>query len=288
MTAAHPTPGPQPTPPAPADMPSAGASGAVQATTLKFSAAAHRYWLDGRPIPGVTGLLGKGLPKPAIPYWAAKSVAEYVIANPQAVDTLREMGDGPAIAALKQVPWQQRDEAAVRGTDVHALADRVIHGHDVDVPDHLIDHVTGYARWLDEFDVVAIATERPVASRKWWYAGTFDGIVRMDRGPWAGRTVGLDIKTSKGVYGETALQIAAYMRAEFFVDVDNNEQPLPDVDCTAVVHVTDAGSVMYPLAHDRDEIDAQFTLFNHIAYVAKRTDDIKAYVGRPMHIEEVA
>ena len=33
--------------------------------SLKFSERAHKYWLDGRPVPGVTTLIGKGLPKPA-------------------------------------------------------------------------------------------------------------------------------------------------------------------------------------------------------------------------------
>lgn len=256
--------------------------------TLKFSEAAHRYWLDGKPIPGVTTLLGKGLPKPAIPYWSARTVAEYVIRNPEAVEQLRTMGEGPAVAALKQIPWQKRDDAAVRGTSVHALADQLIHGAEVQVPEHLTDHVEGYAHWLDEFDVTAVLTERPVASRKWWYAGTFDGIVKIGRGSWAGRTVGLDLKTSSGVYGETALQIAAYMCADFYLSSDDHEEEIPEVDCTAVVHVTDAGTQMHPLAKNRAEIAEHFKLFTHIAYVAKRADAIKGYVGEPMQIEEVA
>ena len=33
---------------------------------LRFSEATHRYWLDGKPVPGVTGIIGV-LDKPAIP-----------------------------------------------------------------------------------------------------------------------------------------------------------------------------------------------------------------------------
>jgi hypothetical protein len=29
------------------------------------------------------------------------------------------------VAALKEIPWQKRDEAAIRGTDVHALAEPI-------------------------------------------------------------------------------------------------------------------------------------------------------------------
>jgi hypothetical protein len=253
--------------------------------SLKFSPNGHKYWLDGRPIPGVTTLLGKGLPKPAIPYWAAKSVAEYVIRNPAGVEQLRTMGEGPAIAALKQVPWQARDTAAVRGTDVHALAERVIHGEEVEVPDHLAGYVTGYTDWLEKFNIQPLLTERPVASRKWWYAGTFDSIVTFGDGPWAGMTVLADIKTSTGVYGETALQCAGYAMADFYLSVDGVETPLPDIDATGVAHVTDAGTQFYPLSPNREHLAKAYKLFQHIQFVAKQTDWIKNIIGEPMEIE---
>src|SRR5690349_3999787 len=192
-----------------------GAGCAGGPMSLRFVEKSHAYYLDGKRITGVTTILGKGLPKPAIPYWSAKMVAEYVIRNPEGVEQLRAMGEGPAIAALKQIPWQKRDDAAVRGTDVHALAEQIIHGESAEVPDHLVGHVEGYVRWLEAFDVQPLLTEQPVASRKWRYGGKFDAIVTIGRGRWAGRTPLLDWKTSSGVYGETALQTAAYACAEF-------------------------------------------------------------------------
>jgi hypothetical protein len=238
--------------------------------------------LDRRPIPGVTTLLGKGLPKPAIPYWAAKSVAEYVVDNPEKIADLVAMGRGPAVAALKGVPWEKRDQAAVRGTDVHDLAEQLAHGQEVDVPEHLVGHVEGYAHWLDAFDVEALHTEVPVASRKWWYAGKFDLICRIGRGPWAGYAVLADNKTSKGVYGETALQTAAYASAEFMAPDADTEIELPAIEATGVIHVTEAGSQFYPLADSPERIAEHFKIFQHIAYVAKRTDDIKGFIGEPM------
>ena len=41
----------------------------------------HKYVLDGQPVKGVTTLIGSGMPKPALPYWSAKLVAEYVYDN---------------------------------------------------------------------------------------------------------------------------------------------------------------------------------------------------------------
>lgn len=250
--------------------------------TLKFFEKAHKYKLDGKPVQGVTTLLRDGLPKPALVYWSAKSVAEYVIDNPDGVEALRLMGRGPAVAALKGVPWQKRDEAAIRGTDVHGLAELIIHGEQVDVPEHLVDAVEHYVKWLDAFDVEPLHTELPVASRKWDYAGKFDAIVRIGRGPWAGRIALLDWKSSAGVYGETALQTAAYACAEFMAPAPDDERPLPDIDCTGVVHVTPDASELHPLADGTDQIAEHFKVFTHIAYVAKRSAWIKDLVGDAM------
>lgn len=250
--------------------------------SLKFNDRVHRYWLDGKPVPGVTTLIGKGLPKPALPYWSAKSVAEYVMDNPEGVDALRSMGRDPAVAALKQIPWQKRDEAAVRGTDVHRFAEELVHGREVEVPEHLEGYVTGYARFLDEFAVRGILTERAVASRKWWYAGTFDLIAEIDGVVW-----GLDNKTSKAIYGETALQVAAYMTAEFYIGDGgpDDEQPIPKVERIGALHVTDDGTQLYPLGEAAD-IEKAAGIFHHIAYVANSTDWIKARVGEPLAAPE--
>jgi hypothetical protein len=236
---------------------------------------------------GATTLLGKGLPKPALKYWSAKLVAEYVVRNPDEVERLRGMGDGPAIAALKAIPWQARDEAAVRGTDVHRIAEQVIRGEVVDVPTHLAGYVAGYVDWLEAFDVRPVLTERKVASRQWQYCGAFDAIVTFGCGPWAGRTALIDLKTAKAIYGETGLQTAAYALADWYVGDDDTEVPLPYVDCTGAAHVTDAGTQFYPFANSRDEIVAAHKVFTHIAYVAKQVEWIEKLVGAPMELDDV-
>ena len=244
--------------------------------TIKFNEKVHRYWVDGKQIPGVTTLLGKGLPKPALPYWSAKMVAEYVAANPDEIETLRGMGEGPMVAALKGIPWQKRDEAAVRGTDVHALAELLVHGAEVEVPEHLVDHVTGYSRWLDAFGVVPILTERSVANRALWYAGRFDLIADMGGCRWM-----LDVKTSKGVYGETAMQTDAYRNAEVYVEDDDpdTELPMPEgIERLGVIHVTEGGTALYPLQSDGEP----FRVFKHVAYLAKKRDAIDAFINEPI------
>lgn len=239
---------------------------------LKFYPASHRYKLDGAWVPGVTTLIGKGLPKPALPYWAAKTVAEWVADQPDLAETLTRMGGrGPAVAFLKELPWQKRDEAAVRGTDVHALAERIVHGEEVEVPPHLAGHVQGYVDWLDATGLDAILTERPVASRQWGYAGTFDLIAGMPDGVWL-----LDIKTSSGVYGSTALQLAAYAHAEFYLDQDGAEQPLPAIDRYGVLHVTECGTTLHALPEHLN--DDAWSDFRHVAWIGRRAKTIDNYL----------
>lgn len=256
--------------------------------SLAFYPKSHRYRLDGDWVPGVTTLIGKGLPKPALPYWAARTVAEWVVGNPDLTEEIKRLGGGrPAVAFLKELPWQKRDEAAVRGTDIHALAERLAHGEEVEVPEHLAGYVQGYVDWLDATGFRPIVTEKACASRKWAYAGTMDAIGVFGAGPLDGQTVLLDWKTSNGVYGETALQTAAYARAEFYLDGDE-EKPMLDIDALGVAHIQEGLTEFYILASTPDEIDEAFKIFTHIAYVAKRADWIKNRVTTPVEVGEVA
>lgn len=234
---------------------------------LVFNEATHKYRLDGKPVPSVTGLIGKGLPKDALVYWSAKAVAEYVADNADAVDGLRDMGREPMVQALKSVPWEARNKAAVRGTEIHALAEHVVHGEPVDVPGDLAGFVKGYADFLDRFGVDPILTECSVGHRSLWYAGRFDLIANMAGAVWM-----LDIKTSTSVYGETALQLAAYAGAEFFVydDDPDAEEPLPQCERFGVLHVTEYGTSLYPMRPAWDDWTA-------VLKVAKRRKDIEAH-----------
>jgi hypothetical protein len=237
----------------------------------------HTYALDGAKVTGVTTILNGGLPKPQLVAWAARSVAEYVADNPDQVKGLYDMGREPMISALKATPYQSRDDAAARGTHVHALAESLLHGQSIDVPDYVAGHVKGYVDFIDRLALIPVLTEKPVASRTWWYAGTFDAIADIGAGPLKGKRLLLDWKTSKGVYGETALQLAAYANAEFYVDDDEQETAVPEVDGLAVVHITETGTDLYEVA---DPASA-WTAFKHVAWLATQMDSIKAQITEP-------
>ena len=231
----------------------------------------HKYVLDDKPVLGITTLLSKGIPKPALPRWAARSAAEFVADN---LAVLNQLPDRESIiATVGQSPWSERDRAAVRGTDIHALADKLIHGQPVDVPEDLQGPVDGYVRFLDAWKLQPLLTERPVASRQWWMAGTFDAIFKLPNG----ETLLADWKTSKGVYGDSALQVAAYANCEFYLDDNDTEQPMPEVDGLAIVHITPTGTDLYRVADPA----AAWKDFLHAAWTAKAEDRIKQQLGDP-------
>jgi hypothetical protein len=207
---------------------------------LKFYEASHRYKLDGQWVPGVTTILGV-LDKPALPKWAAASVAEYVADNREAVEHLYAAGRGPMVAALKAIPWQKRDDAADRGTRLHDIADQIVRGKDVDVPDHLIPVVENVLKFMDDYDIEPQLVEVPVGSRQGKYGGKLDLIA--NDAIW-------DYKSTKRIYETTALQNAAYAFAEFHGE-DGGEKPLPLVKASYGVHIRPDGYDVYPLEFGR-------------------------------------
>lgn len=257
---------------------------------LVFYPSSHRYKLDGKWVQGVTTILGGAMPKPALTKWASKSVAEYVANNRDAVEHLYGMGAGPMIAALKDVPWQQRDEAANRGTEVHDYAERIVKGEEVDVPEVLVGHVESAIAFLEEWDIRPVLVEAVVGSREHQYAGKLDLVADSRRAP---RAI-YDYKTSKsGIYGETAMQLVAYGMAEFHGE-NGNEHPMAELGIEAAfgVHIRADGYDVYPLQYG-PEIYAEFVTLVEASRINSRVagdwrQPGSGYVGLAIQPEESA
>lgn len=259
---------------------------------LVFNERAHRYRMDGKHVTGVTTILGGGIPKPALIRWAPKVVAEWV-ANPEnrsELDSLLYGSTTDAIKFLAGLPNQLRDDAAERGTEVHDLAEQLNLTGEVNAPDDLLGFITGYLDFMDTWQITPVLAENIAGNREHWYSGKFDLIATS---PYlaGGRPVMIDLKTSKGVYLETALQCAAYARAEFYMDADGKETLFPELAATYVAHVTPMdrdglnaryegrplGTSLYQLSGSPAEIDEHFQQFLHAKAVfedAKARDKV--------------
>src|SRR5690606_18036550 len=159
----------------------------------------YRHPVTGEDVPSVTNVIWV-LDKPALPRWAAKVVAEqaWLLRG-----TLDELGRDEAVDVLKGAPWRKSTRAADRGTTIHDYLHARAQGVE---PPELEGDAARYQKaadqFLDDYQPEFLYTEATVFGDG--YAGTFDFMAVID-----GVTVLGDYKTSKDLYPEIALQLAA-------------------------------------------------------------------------------
>lgn len=236
----------------------------------------HKYELDGLACPGVTTLINGGVPKPALMHWAARVVAQHVYdLDDDTVLAMKHRSPQATVNTWKAVPFQQRDQAAVQGTEVHGYAERLVRGWDVDVPLHLGGYVQACVDFMNSWRVAPVVVEGMVGSRKHQYCGTVDLIADLPDG----RRALIDYKTAKsGIWPEAALQLAAYRHAEFVV-IDGEEVPLSQlgISCAYAVWVKDGSYEVRPLQTGPDVFD----VFLAASTTATATKTMRSWVGEP-------
>jgi hypothetical protein len=237
------------------------------------TAKGHYYKDETGRVAGVTTEMSNGVPKPALINWAANTTADYAINN---WDALADMPPAQRLKTLQGARYAEKDAAANRGTQVHRIAEQLIAGKEVPIPDELAGHAESYVRFLDEFAVTAVAVEFTVYSPKHRYAGTGDLIADITH-PDLGRIRALlDVKTNRsGIYGETALQLAAYRYAEIYVTDDGTEIDPYEVEFTGAIHVRGDGYSLIPVTAGPE----QFRSFLYVQQVARFVTESRDLVG---------
>lgn len=140
---------------------------------------------------------------------------------------------------LRAAATAERDRAATLGTAVH---DAAATGRSVgEVDESLRPRLAQYLQWLEASGAEILASEFQLWSPSVGYAGTADLLVRLRDG----RIYLVDLKTGKGVYRDHALQLMAYLMADFVgsdgvVDEDVTTL-LHQASGMAVLHLADAG-----------------------------------------------
>ncbi len=109
----------------------------------------------------------------------------------------------------------------------------------------------GYARFLDDFQPEFVEVEQTVVNHTVGYAGTTDAIVKI------GNTLlSADIKTSKTVRGDYALQGVAVCRAEQLLDDDGTVREMPELTGAFIIHLPEAGGYQaVPLKTGEEEFE---------------------------------
>lgn len=241
----------------------------------------------GAKVDGVTTIGSNGMPKPALLNWAGEATAEY------AVDNWDELAKLPLTERLKKIKggrYEKRDAAANKGTAVHTMAERLVAGEKVTVPDALVGYVDACVKFLDEFDVRPVHVEAVVYSETNRHVGTTDIIADVllpDMPEYAhiprdddgySRLLG-DWKTSKyGIFGDVALQLAPYRFSEFLILPDGTVIEMPAVDFCAGIHLTPTGYSFVPLRCDEEV----YRDFLYVKEVARVVDGLRDLVGEPI------
>lgn len=209
----------------------------------------HLYYFNGAgPWPGVTTVTDV-LDKPALTRWKREQVARGAIRNAERLITDRDAGDEAAaiayLLALRDEGMNGRD----RGSRIHATLEAVLRRESPEVDPRDAPAVNGARTWLNETGVQPLEVEAFLIHETIGYGGTCDLIAEI-----AGEIWLLDWKTSKSVawangkvYDEMRLQLAAYANAEFIARPgDPVRHPVPVIERFGIVHVTDAGTRLYP------------------------------------------
>lgn len=247
----------------------------------------HIYaWNNGRivreSIPSVTNIIKLIDKSGPLVGWAKRETASCAVRNLDALLAMREAG-GPdaAINWLKTIPDYIRDRAADRGSAIHRIAEQIVRGQKPEIPEELAAHVSAYYEFLREWSPRFLAVEQMVCSLEHGYAGTFDGLAMIGNERWL-----LDIKTSTGVYSETALQLAAYGGADFIGHPGNpHKYRIPPIARFGVIHVVPGGAELVPYAVDHDT----FAAFLDTRRVWHWTQgQAKSVIGQALHREDVA
>lgn len=237
------------------------------------------YWTTPAGVtvlPSVTTILKAVDKSGPLIGWAKRVTAEAAIDNWQELPKWIDLsGRDGAVQMLTKVATVKRDRAANAGSEVHALAEAIARGQDVPVDEELAPYVAAYRTWLADWQPEFLAAEEMVFSLTHGYAGTLDLIVRE-----AGEVWLLDIKTSKGTYAETAMQLAAYGRADWFGRPGVAKKfRIPAIDEYGVLHLTQTGYEVIPY----DVTDAEFAAFLAFKGGAEwLTGRAKTVMGQPI------
>jgi hypothetical protein len=180
----------------------------------------HYYYADAegkKKYTGVSTVLNSVYAKPWLLKWAANMAVEYIKENriPFETDKITNLvcTTDELLELAKSAYTKKAQVAADFGTDAHAEAEKVIKnaienkGGKVDALDlaHDSPQVRNFVKWAIEKDAVFLESEKRMANKELFLAGTCDFVCII-----GGQTMLGDFKTSNSFSPSYHLQTAAY------------------------------------------------------------------------------
>lgn len=159
--------------------------------------------------PGVTTVLGAAIPKPALLPWSLKVMGENVKKELMDLkEPLNEKSIDRIVAAGKQIYKKVASDAANVGTRAHKAIDDIIKGQEPVIEDDIKPCVEAFKSWYASSGIKIELGDSKIGSKLFSYGGSLDMLAFRGND-----AILIDLKTSKGIYPEMGLQIAAYCKA---------------------------------------------------------------------------
>ncbi len=185
--------------------------------TIEFNEASHRYKLNGKPCVGVTTFIKSGyITNPGLISWQKGQALEYLW-NAIANRPVEQEEKAELFKAAKLADRAKSQEAADVGSLIHEfcflfettgetqkLLER-IKSLPKEPQMKILNGIDRFNDWRRTVSDELVAAESLVASPTYMYCGKFDKLAMRD-----GKLILSDYKSSKAIYMEMFVQLAAY------------------------------------------------------------------------------
>lgn len=182
---------------------------------LEYDDAAHEYFVGDEKIPNVSGVVGV-IEKPNLGRWRLSEAIRFLYENLRPGVEYDEVDIADMLRQAEMEHILTSTRATDIGSIIHDWIERYIYAlaDGEELPPHPVNKeaqmgTKTFLTWIEKQNVQFLETERKVFSREHQYTGTMDALVRLESGEielW-------DFKSSKRLYPEHGIQIAAYAHA---------------------------------------------------------------------------
>lgn len=198
--------------------------------------------------PSVTTIMKEGIAKPFLTKAATGLSGKYAAEN---WAELSELHPDNRVEMIRYASEREWGIARDMGTKVHAAIEAWQKGEPHPASKETAPYLNSFISFMMDKQPEFLESEVTVWSRRHQYAGTFDWIARI-----GGKLTLGDTKTGKRVREEVGMQLAALAHADFILRDDGTEEPIPDFDGLAALHIRPRSWHLYEIEKDEENFAA--------------------------------
>ena len=179
---------------------------------LSYNEDKHMYYVNDQKVESVTGICGRGLPKPNLVNWLVATplneVKRLINEKLDNNEPLDRAGLERIFKTAKEKTNKIKEDAGLVGTVVHGLIEDFLKGKDIPKQSDpaVVNCWNLFLDWWNKQEYEVVELEKKIYSKKYNYAGTLDLVVKDKKG----NLVLMDIKTSNFISFDYFLQLNAY------------------------------------------------------------------------------